>query len=75
MTESHTIHPRPCDNGPEWHVSQCACGQLTLQLGRMRIEFTRGEFAQLHRLIQEAMTQFRIAPSERGVHRPRGTTH
>ena len=47
-----------------WQVSQCECGHLTLQLGTMRIEFTRAEFAQLERLVVEARKRFGVESSD-----------
>jgi hypothetical protein len=45
----------------EWHITQCACGEhLTLRLGPIRMDLTNDEFADLHRLIEEAMFEFRI---------------
>jgi hypothetical protein len=44
----------------DWCVTQCACGQLTLRLGAMRIDFGPEEFAQLHRLLSHAMQQFDV---------------
>jgi len=63
-----------CERGSEWHVTQCACGQLTIRIGPIRVEFSREEFAQLHRLVQHAVTEFKIAPSQRPVHQLRAMT-
>lgn len=60
---------------PQWHVSRCTCGGLTLRLGPFRVEFTPDEFAQLHRLVTEAMTEFRIAPTSRRASKIRVTGH
>lgn len=59
----------------EWHVTQCECGQITVRLGPTRVEFTREEFARLHRLIQEAMTHFRVTPSDAAVFQVGDVTH
>lgn len=64
-----------CNNDGEWHVAQCACGQLTLRIGTVRLEFSRDQFAQLHRLVLEAMTEFQIAPTARPVYHVDATRH
>lgn len=66
---------RTIQSDRHWHATQCACGRLTLQLGPIRIAFTRDEFARLHRLVQEAMTQFQIEPSGTDVRHVHGLTH
>jgi hypothetical protein len=48
-------------NHAYWQVTECGCGQLTLRLGRIRLELTREEFAQLHGLVEDAMNRFDIA--------------
>jgi hypothetical protein len=64
----------PCDDGTDWRVTQCACGQLTLRLGHARFDFSREEFAELYRLVQHAMVEFQITESRRTVHHVRATT-
>lgn len=49
----------------DWHVSQCACGHITLRLGTVQMEFTKREFAELFKLVGEGMDEFNIEPSER----------
>jgi hypothetical protein len=73
--ENHSISESHCNELSGWHVRQCACGQLTLQLGSMRIEFSRTEFAQLHRLLERAVSEFCIASSQQQVHHMGGITH
>lgn len=59
----------------EWHVTQCACGHITLRLGTLRGLFTRKEVADLHSLLHEAMLEFGIEPSSREIARVRPTRH
>ena len=59
----------------EWHASLCACGHITLRLGTVQLEFTRHQFAELHKLIGEAMNEFDIAPSVRPLARIEVTRH
>ena len=59
----------------EWHVSQCQCGHITLKLGTMQMEFTKEEFADLHRLIDQAMREFGIVPTTRPLARIHATRH
>jgi hypothetical protein len=58
----------------EWHASQCACGHVTLRLGSVQLEFSRAKFAELHKLVGEAMHEFDIPPSERPLVRLDDTT-
>jgi hypothetical protein len=60
------------NHGPEWQVTQCACGQLTLRLGPIRIEFTPDEFAQLDRMIADAAKRFDVvaADAPASTHKP-----
>ena len=60
-------HDREHENA--WHVRRCPCGQLTVQLGPVRIDLSRAEFAQLHRLLDEAMLDLNLAPSAAPVTR------
>jgi hypothetical protein len=62
-------------NVMEWHVSQCACGHITLKLGTVQMEFTKEQFADLHKLVGEAMTEFQIPPTERLLARIQATRH
>jgi hypothetical protein len=47
-------------HGTGWQVTKCACGHLTLRLGTVRIDFTPAEFAQLERLVAQAMRRFEV---------------
>ena len=58
-----------------WCVTQCACGHIVLHLGAVERVFTRTEFAQLHRLLAEAMEEFDIPPTTSEVLRRRAVTH
>jgi hypothetical protein len=62
-------------NAIEWHASQCACGHITLKLGAIQMEFTKEQFADLHRLIGEAMSEFQIAATNRPLTRIHATRH
>ena len=70
MKSSKTRHEP--EHGADWQVSQCACGQLTLRLGALRIEFTPEEFAQLDRMITDAAMRFEVvaADATRSTHKP-----
>ena len=73
--ENHATPAQRSRHGNEWHVTQCACGHLTLQLGPVRVEFTTEEFALLHQLVGQAMTEFDIVPSEAMVLHRHPTRH
>jgi hypothetical protein len=59
----------------EWHACQCACGHITLKLGTIQMELTKEQFADLHKLIDEAMSEFQIAPTDRPLARIHATRH
>ena len=59
----------------EWHASQCACGHITLKLGTIQMEFSKEQFADLHKLIGEAMSEFEIPQTDRPLTRIRATPH
>jgi hypothetical protein len=61
--------------GAEWQVSQCACGQLTLRLGALRIEFTPEEFAQLDRMIADAAKRFEVVAGDAALLNHKPLTH
>ena len=42
-----------CDD-ERWRITECHCGQITLRIGAIRLDFTPEEFARLHRLVDEA---------------------
>lgn len=73
MDHDHSIDP-PRELG-DWRVSRCECGRIVLRMGEARMEFGRDEFAQLHRLMSEAMREYQIAPSSSHVVRLGATTH
>jgi hypothetical protein len=56
-------------NAIDWHASQCACGHITLRLGTIQMEFTKQEFADLYKLVGEAMSEFEITPTDRPLAR------
>ncbi len=61
-------------NAVDWHDSRCACGHITLRLGMIRMEFTKEQIADLHKLVGEAMSEFQIVPTEKllaGIHTTR----
>ena len=49
---------RQHDDG--WDVTECGCGQLTLRIGAVRLDFSREEFGRLHRLIEGAANEFQV---------------
>ena len=55
------------DHGADWQVTRCACGLMTLRIGPIRIEFTPEEFAQLDRLVGDAMKRFEVVALSRTV--------
>jgi len=59
----------------DWHASQCACGHITLKLGTVQMEFTKEQFADLHKLVSEAMREFEIATTDRPLARIHATQH
>ena len=59
----------------DWHARQCACGHITLKLGMVQMEFTKEQFADLHKLVGEAMAEFQIAPTERPLSLINTTRH
>jgi hypothetical protein len=63
------------DDARDWRITQCACGQITLRLGRIRIDCAREELAELHCLVQRAMQEFEIAESRRPVGHRRTAMH
>jgi hypothetical protein len=76
MMSDRSSHHDAHDDSGGWQISQCACGRLTIRLGAVRVEFSREEFAQLHCLVQQAMTEFQVPPSQQTVCRIRtATTH
>ncbi len=58
----------------QWCVAQCGCGHITLRLGETERTFSVEEFAQLHRLLDEAMRTFQIAPIYQPISRGGTTT-
>jgi len=62
-------------NTMDWHVSQCACGHITLRLGTIRLELTKAQFADLHKMVGEAMSEFQIPPANRPLARIQTTRH
>ena len=62
-------------NTLDWHASQCACGHITLKLGTIQIELTKEQFADLHKLVGEAMNEFEIPPTNRRLARIQTTRH
>jgi hypothetical protein len=62
-------------NSRDWHARQCACGHITLRLGMIQVEFTREQFADLHKLVGEAMSEFHIAPTTGPLTRLETTRH
>lgn len=58
-----------------WGVARCACGCVVLRVGALQESFTPAEFAELYRLVQAAMREFRIPPSHRAVEVFRAATH
>lgn len=61
----------------EWCVTLCQCGRVTLQVGEIQQRFTSQQFAQLHRLVNEAMRVFQFEPIEADAQAPfrSATTH
>ncbi|HWB18173.1 MAG TPA: hypothetical protein VG538_17345 [Vicinamibacterales bacterium] len=74
MNERSLMEPS-CDRSADWSVTQCACGQITIRLGRVRLDVSREELAELHRVLDRAMVEFAIAPSPRVVHHTRVRAH
>jgi hypothetical protein len=58
-----------------WHARQCACGHITLKLGTVQMDFTKEQFANLHKLVSEAINEFQIAPSNTPLTRIETTRH
>ncbi len=57
MSEQHTLP----DNDFDCQVTACECGNLTLRVGRIRVEFSPEEFMQLQRLLALASLRFDVA--------------
>ena len=62
-------------NSIDWHASQRACGHITLRLGTVQMEFTKEQFADLHKLITGAMREFQIDPTDRLLARVHTSRH
>lgn len=75
MSAEHCLRQSSSENGPDWYVSQCPCGQLAIHFGAVRIEFSREEFSRLHALIQHAMAEFQVAPAAHRILRTNATPH
>jgi hypothetical protein len=73
-SESHKSRHEPA-HGADWQVTQCACGQLTLRLGPVRIEFSPQEFAQLDRLVADAVKRFEVVSGDAVLSNPMPLTH
>jgi hypothetical protein len=73
MTEPEDDMPPDAESSEHWSVVQCDCGHITLRIGGTERTFSPEEFAQLHRLLDEALRAFQIAPSLQRVAQ-RGTT-
>jgi hypothetical protein len=74
MNDTDDFFSTDDDSREHWCVAQCGCGHITLRLGETERTFSVEEFAQLHRLLEEAMRTFRIAPSELPIVRGGSTT-
>lgn len=61
-------------NTIDWHARQCACGHITLKLGTIQLELTKEQFADLYKLVSEAMREFQIA-TDRPLTRIETTRH
>lgn len=60
----------------EWHMTQCQCGEITLEFGAVSVRMTPRDLARLHRLIDAAMVRFQIEPSAEEVgHEPDVVLH
>lgn len=75
MKSAKTRHETGHSSAAEWQVTQCACGQLTLRLGALRIEFTPEEFAQLDRMIGDAAKRFEVLAGEAALPTHKPLTH
>jgi hypothetical protein len=74
--KSHSPHSRhDSAHGADWQVTRCACGLMTLRIGPIRIEFTPEEFAQLDRMVGDAMKRFEVAAGDAAPSNPRPLTH
>jgi hypothetical protein len=73
MTSAKTRYE--AGHGAEWQVTRCACGQLTLRLGALRLEFTPEEFARLDRMIADAAKRFEVVAGDVLLSNHRPLTH